>query len=243
MARVYEMSITIKWDKKVAKRYPSLFLGLTVITGVKVQPRTPEQERYIEEIKKLLRSKHKVETLKDHPIVRAYRNFFWRLGIDPTKNRPASEALLRRILRGKGLPRVNNVVDAYNLASVETLVTMSAYDLSMVKPPLTVRFSREGEEVTLIGGRRRVLKGGELVLADKLGVLCVYVHGDVERAKVTWETRDVLLVGYGAPGIGEELVAKALEKACEYVTRFSGGEAKGVTILSPNLPINNSYSF
>jgi DNA/RNA-binding domain of Phe-tRNA-synthetase-like protein len=51
-------------------------------------------------------------SLKDHPIIRAYRDFYWRLGIDPTKQRPSSEGLARRLLAQGRLPRINSVVDA-----------------------------------------------------------------------------------------------------------------------------------
>ena len=67
-----------------------------------------------------------LEQVKDQPIFRAYRDFFWRVGIDPTKTRPAGEALTRRILGGRDLPRVNTVVDAYNLASVESSIAIAA---------------------------------------------------------------------------------------------------------------------
>jgi len=85
-------------------------------------------------------------------------------------------------------------VDAYNLASVETLLTFSAFDIERIEPPLRVRFSREGEEVILIGNRQKELTDKEIVLTDSVKILCVYVHGDVEETKVTGPTRDVLLV-------------------------------------------------
>src|SRR5213593_855629 len=55
----------------------------------------------------------------DIPGVAETRALFHRLDIDPTKTRPSSEALLRRVLQGKGLPRVNAVVDVCNLCSLE----------------------------------------------------------------------------------------------------------------------------
>ncbi len=61
-----------------------------------------------------------LEGLKDEPIFRTYRDFFWTMGVDPTKVRPAAEALIRRILVGRSMPRINTVVDAYNLASMTT---------------------------------------------------------------------------------------------------------------------------
>lgn len=217
------MGIGVLWSSEVKRRFPELALGYAVVRGVVVGPRDDELDSFVRSREQELRSRYSLDRLKDVPLVRVYRDLFWRLGIDPTKKRPAAEALLRRVLRGSGLPSISNVVDAYNIASVETLVTMSAYDLARVSPPLEIRFARRGEEAILIGGRVWRASGGELVLADRLGMLCVYVHGDAERSKVSGSTKEVLLVAYGAPGVESGYLRLALEKAVNYVTRFAGG--------------------
>jgi DNA/RNA-binding domain of Phe-tRNA-synthetase-like protein len=171
-----------------------------------------------------LRSSYSIDTVKDVRTLRMQRDFFWHMGVDPTKVRPASEALLRRIVLNKGLPRVSPLVDAYNLASVKTLLTFSAFDLARIDPPLSVRFSREGEVVVLIGQRRKKLTGKELVLTDSAKVLCVYVHGDVDKTKVTAATTDVLVVAYGIPGMPREELEEGLTVAANYIRRFAGGE-------------------
>ena len=74
-----------------------------------------------------------LETLKDHPVVRAYRDLSWRVGIDPTKRRPSGEALARRVLGGQSLPRIHPLVDAYNRASAATLVPLSAFDAETLR--------------------------------------------------------------------------------------------------------------
>ena len=106
---------------------------------------------------------------KHHPVVRAYRDFYWRIGIDPTKVRPASEALARRFISSGSLPRINNVVDAGNLASLETLVRIGLYDLGRVRGEMVLRFSQEGESLVDIAGLERRLGGNDFVLADDLG--------------------------------------------------------------------------
>jgi DNA/RNA-binding domain of Phe-tRNA-synthetase-like protein len=171
-----------------------------------------------------LRSSYSIDTVKDVRTLRMQRDFFWHMGVDPTKVRPASEALLRRIVLNKGLPRVSPIVDAYNLASVKTLLTFSAFDLARIDPPLSVRFSRAVEEVVLIGQRRKKLTGKELVLTDSAKVLCVYVHGDVDETKVTAATTDVFVVAYGIPGMPGEELKEGLTVAANYIQRFAGGE-------------------
>ncbi|MDI6810206.1 MAG: phenylalanine--tRNA ligase beta subunit-related protein [archaeon] len=198
-------------------------VGIAEIQGVR-QKGSREISAEITTVEEEIKRTYKIDDVKDIRTIRSQRDFFWRMGVDPTKVRPASEALLRRILLNKGLPRVSPIVDAYNLASVQTLLTFSAFEMARIAPPLSVRFSREGEEVILIGNRQKKLTGKELVLTDSAKILCVYVHGDVEETKVTDTTTDVLLVAYGIPGMSYEELREGLTIASHYITRFVGGE-------------------
>src|SRR3989442_15085108 len=84
--------------------------------NLNVLPHRPDLDAYKATVTARIRDTYTTEALKDVPELRAYRDFFWRVGIDPTKIRPAAEALIRRILGGKPLPTINTLVDAYNLA-------------------------------------------------------------------------------------------------------------------------------
>jgi DNA/RNA-binding domain of Phe-tRNA-synthetase-like protein len=98
-----------------------------------------------------LRSRYTIDSLKDDRLVRAYRDFYWRIGVDPTKTRPSSEALVRRILRGR-FPRIHPIVDAGNAASAATMVPIGLYDVRYFRPPLRLTVARGGEVFNPIGG-------------------------------------------------------------------------------------------
>lgn len=158
-----------------------------------------------------VRSSLTLEGLKDHPVVRAYRDFFWRLGIDPTKVRPSSEALARRALRGE-FPRVSPLVDAGNLASLRTLVPIGIYDLDLASPPLTITLSRQRVKFYPIGGREQELPEGYPIMVDSRGVVVhLYAHRDSSLTSVRESTRRALIVGTGVPGVGRELVGQAVD--------------------------------
>ncbi len=209
-------------DDAIRARY-ELCIGLAAIVDVRPVAKEP-LEPEISAVEATLRARYELSTLKDIRVLRLQRDFFWHMGIDPTKVRPASEALLRRILMGRGLPRISPIVDAYNLASVQTLLTFSVFDLKRIVPPLLLRFAHAGETVHLIGGRLKRLKGKEMVLCDSGKILCVYVHGDTEHTKVTAATKDLLLVAYGIPGISKSELGHGMEIALDYITRFAGGK-------------------
>lgn len=151
-----------------------------------------------------------LENLKENKVVRAYRDFFWKLGIDPTKTRPASEALVRRALRGQ-FPRINYVVDAGNIASAYTLIPIGMYDLDRAELPLAIKCSIGGEIFRPIGGREEVLGIGTPILVDSKGVVMhIYPHRDSVETCVTESTKRIITIAAGVPGVDRDLVVKAI---------------------------------
>jgi len=213
-------------DPKLKTRFSGLkVLGL-LVKGVKVERKCAELEKFTEHILDEVKGRYKLDTLKDVPTFRAYRDFFWQICIDPTKSRPAAEALIRRVLAGKPLPRINSLVDAYNLASIKSEIALAAFDVDRLHGDLYMRFAEEGENFTGIGMQEPVrLKGGEVVISDGERLVALYPHRDSDYSKVTEETATVFMLMCGVPGIGEEALLEASRAALEYVTRFCGGNA------------------
>lgn len=187
------------------------------------KPHNIQEYPFEEDVLKLiefLRNSFTLENLKNHRIVRAYRDFFWRLGIDPTKTRPASEALVRRALRGQ-FPRVNLVVDAGNIASAFTLVPIGMYDLDKALLPLKIRLSFGGEVFKPIGGKEEVLGRSIPILVDSRDtVMHIYPHRDSIETCVTDSTRKIITIAAGVPGVEKDLVIKAVEIVVELLKKI-----------------------
>jgi DNA/RNA-binding domain of Phe-tRNA-synthetase-like protein len=165
----------------------------------------------------------------DIPGAAETRALFHRLDIDPTKHRPSSEALLRRVLQGKGLPQVNAVVDVCNLCSLEHQLPFGLYDRSAVQGPVHVRVGRDGEGYPGIR-KQRVHLGGRLLLADQLGPFGAPTS-DSERTSVTPETTSLLLVAFGpAERSGDQMTA-ALAHVAELLTACCGANVTAVRVL------------
>jgi len=197
-----------------------VFLYYSVIRGVRVSA-TPgfidgmlrgEEER----IRSLLGD---AARLTENPVVQAYRRFMWRLGVDPTKVRPSSEALARRVLHGGSLPRINSMVDIGNLASLKTLVPIGLYDLDAINPPLMLKLSEGYEEFAPIGsqGVEKLRRGLPVIVDSKGLVIHIYPHRDSRNSMVTDKTRNVLVVSCGAPGVPRALVKEAVDLVIKLV--------------------------
>ena len=98
----------------------------------------------------------------------AVRAMYRRIGLDPTKTRPSSEALLRRVRKGDHLPRINTLVDICNWCSLEFQLPYGLYDVSALQPPVVLRIGQEGESYP--GIRKDVVNVADrLTLADQAG--------------------------------------------------------------------------
>ncbi|MEM4755314.1 phenylalanine--tRNA ligase beta subunit-related protein, partial [Pyrobaculum sp.] len=161
----------------------------------------------------------------------AYRDFYWRvLGIDPTKQRPAQEALLRRVLRGEPLPRINPVVDAGNAASVKYMVPIGLYDVAKIRGgPLRIRMSRKGEVFHPIGGSPMELED-QIVLAADGQILHIYPYRDSVETKIEEGTRDVLVVVAGVAGVGEERLVQTAKYLRGLLSLLGGVPAGEITL-------------
>ena len=211
-------------DEALETKFPGLSALIMRLEGATVKREDPELEAFKTEVIDRIRDRWALEQLREHPVFRAYRDFFWRVGVDPTKTRPASEALIRRVLRGRPLPKINTFVDAYNLASMEAAVPLAAFDMSHLSGELLMREAAAGEEFLGIGMEKPVvLEGGEAVIEDGAKLVAIYPYRDAEAAKITAETEDVLMLVCGVPNVDPKVLCKAERISKDYVTRFCGG--------------------
>jgi DNA/RNA-binding domain of Phe-tRNA-synthetase-like protein len=114
------------------------------------------------------------------------RALYRRFGVDPTRYRPSSEALLRRVRRGGGLPRINSLVDIANVVALRLQVPIGLYDLALVEGRLEVRLGLDGESYAGIG-KELVGVGGRICVADALGP-CGNPSSDSARTMITTAT-------------------------------------------------------
>jgi DNA/RNA-binding domain of Phe-tRNA-synthetase-like protein len=155
------------------------------------------------------------------------RQMYKRVGVDPTKTRPSSEALLRRIRRGDGIPRINSLVDVINWCSLELQLPYGLYDLDRVSPPFELRLGRPGESYAGIR-KDDVHLGGRLTLADAAGPFG-NPTSDSLRAMVTPATTRALVVVY-APSAARASLAPALDLTLARAAEFTGAVETARTV-------------
>ncbi|MDY7095887.1 MAG: phenylalanine--tRNA ligase beta subunit-related protein [Acidobacteriota bacterium] len=133
-----------------------------------------------------------VPVAKD-PVVAAVRKRFREAGCDPTRYRPSSEALLRRLLKDEELPRIHPLVDVNNFLSVRLMVPCCVLAEGSFTPPLTLRAGAEDESMESLRGPFSL--GGKPLLEDAEGPFGTPITDGV-RVKVLRSTAAVWLVAY-----------------------------------------------
>ena len=152
--------------------------------------------------------------------IAAVRTMYKRVGLDPTKTRPSSEALLRRVRRGDSLPRINSMVDVCNWCSLEFQLPYGLYDASRIDGDVELRIGREGESYPGIR-KDDVNVGGRITLADTQGPFG-NPTSDSARTMVTTATTRALLVVFAPREVDDRRLTMVLDSTSSRMTEFTG---------------------
>jgi DNA/RNA-binding domain of Phe-tRNA-synthetase-like protein len=143
------------------------------------------------------------------------RELYRSLSMDPTKTRPSSEALLRRVMLGKGLSRVNSLVDAVNLCSLRLLLPFGLYDIDRLAPPIVFRLGRQGEYYEGIR-KESIHIEARPVLADEKGAFG-NPSSDSLRTAISEGTRKALLVVFAPSSYPPAKLEKNINLAAQWL--------------------------
>ncbi len=200
--------------------YPGACIGLLELTGVdNSQPalQLDEQKRAIES---RLRDRYACfsrSELLELPVMSVYHRYYRRFGY-------TYHVLLQLeslVHKGKSLPNVSPLVDANFAAELETLILTAGHDAALLSGPLQVDVAREGEKFIQMGGERKSIPEGDMVMKDSQGIICSILRGQDQRSPITRETSHVLYVAYVPAGVPEASVRAQLQAIETYVRLFA----------------------
>ena len=161
--------------------------------------------------------------------IASVRTMYKRVGLDPTKTRPSSEALLRRVRRGDSLPRINSMVDVCNWCSLEFQLPYGLYDASRIDGDVELRIGRGGESYPGIR-KDDVNVDGRITLADSQSPFG-NPTSDSARTMVTTSTTRALLVVFAPRDVDARRLATVLDSTSSRMTEFTGSRETGREVL------------
>jgi DNA/RNA-binding domain of Phe-tRNA-synthetase-like protein len=152
--------------------------------------------------------------------VGSVRTMYKRVGLDPTKTRPSSEALLRRVRKGDTLPRINSMVDVCNWCSLEFQLPYGLYDAARIDGDVELRVGRGGESYAGIR-KDDVHVDGRMTLSDRNGPFG-NPTSDSARTMVTTATTSALLVVFAPRDVDERRLAHVLDVTTARMHEITG---------------------
>lgn len=184
---------------------------------LQVIPEAPSKfaDQLLSEVESDFRRRYSLETLTANPVIGKLRELFKAAGTSPSRYRPSSEALARRVLKGDPLPRITPLVDFNNALSLETLCPCCVMRTGSVQPPVVLRRGGAGEILTGLQGPFEL--EGKPVLVDVTGPFGTPITDD-HRVILNPSDRFALLVMY-LPAAGDEQAEDRLAD----LARRSGG--------------------
>ena len=220
----------------VLPAFPDFRVALLVAAPLAIPAtRSPAVEEILSRTAAAVAAELGAAVLADLPELAAWRAAYRAFGVKKTSYRSSVERLLKQVVRGDGLPRVNPLVDLYNAVSVRHRLPIGADDLARVTPPLAFRHARPGDSFVALGDPAATQdppKPGEVVYADADKCLCRrwnwYQDG---RSAISGRTTAAVLTVQGLGGAAARVEAAAAELAalltehCAAACRWSVAEA------------------
>ena len=160
------------------------------------------------------------ELIRLHEILKA-------VGVKPRRSPPSIDRLFQLALKKGELPRINNLVDAYNLLSLRSRASLGAHDLDRIAPPVELRSLRGDEPFTPLGlSEPAEVTAGEFGYFDAANrLLCRLDVLQADFSKVTAETTNVLLIVEATTAHDAKARRELLDRVVEIVGRECGGTA------------------
>lgn len=213
---------SLQIDDELNAQVPFLQLGGILAEGVSGAPAGPELSALIEATVVQTARGLLLEEISGLPGVAGWRKVMKALGTDPTRYRISSERLLRRVVKGEGLPQINGLVDLVNIWSVVTGLPIGLYDVDrLTGRTLSFGAGRPGERyLTLASSELETV--GKPVLRDHAGP-CGSPLTDSERTATHETTSRCLAVVFGPPFFSEEELGRSLDLLADWMHHFAGG--------------------
>lgn len=203
-------------SNELLKIYPNIQLGC-IQYSADVEKGSKELWKEIDKVIKKLENSMTVEDIAKEKNIKDSRELYKKIGKDPHRYRISSEALLRRILQGKGLYKINNIVDINNLISINSKLSVGSYDIDKLGEELTFRIGKKEETYKGIG-KDTINTENLPVFSDEFGAYGSPTS-DSEKAMITNETQNILtvLIAFSDEANLEYHINNAIEILKQYV--------------------------
>ena len=208
-------------NENIKQLLPNCRLGYAVIDGTSVKGSPPSLSQEFYELQQAAAAAYKIELLPNNPRIAAVRAMFKKMAFDPSRYRPASEALVRRVLNGKGLYYINSAVDVNNYCSLKFLLPFGLYAADKIAGDVDYALAEAGSYVNIAGKTSNTEH--KPFLGDKQGVFG-NPTADAGRTAVTLQSKQLLSVIYADEEVSNQELEEIIQFTIGMLVCYNGGE-------------------
>ena len=211
-------------DEKVFECLPNYCVGTVTAQGFPNDRPAPAVEELLDGAAARFAEAYRETNIRELPGIKACRDAFTALGMNPNKFMCSIEALAKRVQKGGALPHINPVVDLGNAFSLNYLLPMGAHDMDKLEGDLAVRFSTEEDHFLPMGAEEREeMPAGELVYASVHTVKTRrWLWRQSEDGKIGGETNRVFFPIDGFKGVNDGAVLAARDQLAKLLEETFG---------------------
>ena len=222
--------IDIVIGEELKKFCPEMTLGC-IQAQVKIESSSNDLWQEINSYCDALKSEIHIEDLASLLRIKDGREVYKKLGKVPSKYRLSSEALIRRVLQGKGVYKINNIVEINNLISLKSKFPIGSYNIANLYSPISLVIGKEGQQYKGIG--KEFINIENLpVLTDSRGSFGSPTS-DSERAMITTDVNEIVMCIFSFSGRSD--VKEYLQYAKELLEKYANGRNIETKIIGANL--------
>jgi DNA/RNA-binding domain of Phe-tRNA-synthetase-like protein len=206
------LEITPAWKSA----FPGAHVGVLVMRNASNPAHHIELEKRKTELEEHLRKQFAGQdrvAIANHPILKIYGEYYKSF----KKTYQVQLQIESIVLKGKSIPSVAALVESMFMAEVKNMLLTAGHDLDMLQLPLMLDVTTGNESYVLLRGENQVVKAGDMMISDQIGIISNVIYGPDQRTQITESTRNVVFTVYTPAGIEEQTITRHLEDISDYV--------------------------
>ncbi|EIW20006.1 MULTISPECIES: hypothetical protein [Pelosinus] len=200
------------------KTHPGASVGYMMIGNVLNLEPCEGLKNYKKQLETDLRARFiSKQELSGHFPITVYSDYYKRY----KKTYHVLQQLESIIFKGKEIPHVAGLVEAMFMAELKNCLLTAGHDYDALKLPLKLDIAVGNEKYILINGKDQVVKPGDMMVSDTVGIISSIIHGPDLRTRLLPETQKAAFIVYAPPGISKDVIFKHLSDIYSYAKLVS----------------------
>lgn len=211
-------------DEKVFEILPDYCVAIVEAIGIDNKIKNSKVEALLNENIKNFHDNYAEANVREIPNIKAYRDAFLKLNMNPNKFMCSIEALGKRVQKNSALPHINSIVDLGNAMSLKYQLAVGAHDIDKMDSDLEIRFSNLEDKFLGMGETEaESMPEGELVYVSGNTVKTRrWIWRQSDDGKITENSRHIYFPIDGFNNVDKDLMLKAQSELADFIrTEFN----------------------